>query len=102
VAAFLRPCAVVRFYQPKPNAMKIFPNPATIAQRVFVLLDAEISGLVALDVYSATGACVHHETFYKASSEYNHPLQLGALARGVYVVHVTNRLKIGTQKLIIQ
>lgn len=82
--------------------MKIFPNPATLAQRISVFLDAEISGMVALDVYSATGACVHHETFYKASSEYNHPLQLGTLMRGVYMVHVTNGPKIGMQKLIIQ
>jgi uncharacterized delta-60 repeat protein len=89
-------------YQLNPNAVKIFPNPATTVQSISVLLDDEINGKVALDVYSVTGACVYHETFYKASSEYQHPLKIRDLARGIYVVHITNGAKTGTQKLIIQ
>jgi len=82
--------------------VKIFPNPATAAQTITVLLDEEIAGNVQIDIISATGECIYHDTFYKVSSEYRHSLNLQNTERGIYLINVTNGSNFGTQKLIIQ
>lgn len=97
----VNPIAVQEFTL-NPGAMKLFPNPVQASQPFNVLLNQEVQGNVEVTVTSITGVQMYADHFYKASSEYNHNIELNDLSPGVYLVRIVNNDKVGTQKLIVQ
>ncbi|MDX5428419.1 MAG: T9SS type A sorting domain-containing protein [Bacteroidota bacterium] len=88
--------------QLNPDQVNVFPNPISSTETLKVQLGNEVDGKVELAIFDITGRKIHQEGFFKASSDYEHQINIRGLAHGVYTLQVINRGKVGTQKLIIK
>jgi hypothetical protein len=80
--------------------MNIFPNPASVSATVNYITDHE--GTILLQLMDFTGKIMRTENHTLSDGNNNYGLDLKNLAKGVYMVIITDNGKVSTRKIVVQ
>lgn len=98
------PCSSISNIVTQPNTVaefSIFPNPSTGVFHLRVITVDNL-GLLNLSVTTLKGATVYQTQFYASGKELQTSLNLSDLSNGHYLVTLSNKQIILTEKLILQ
>lgn len=98
------PCTSTSIHEPEANpelSFSVYPNPSDGRMAVQVIGNESL-GMINVTVISLQGAMVYQNQWYASGNKLYTTLDLSNLASGNYVVTLTNRRRVVSQKVILQ